>query len=553
MGRPAGLPIVNPDSACCGDERSAGEANANPTTSERMQIMSLLELKGICKVYGNGIYANRNVSFSVNEGEIHALVGENGAGKSTLMKIIYGMEHPDMGEILIKGQKVTFNSPQDAMAQSIGMVHQHFMLVESLSITENVVLGYEPSRLGFIDKSEARKRVLEIMKLFDLDIDPDTRVSDLSVGIKQKVEIIKAMYRGAKILILDEPTAVLTPQETTELFAKLKQLRGIGYTVIFISHKLREVMELCDRVSVMRRGELIATMNIADVTQQEISSMMVGANYTDQLDKAPPTPGQVQLAIRNVSCKNRFGKRVVDDVSLSVRAGEILGIAGVEGNGQNELVEMIFGLRSSATGSVTILGRDASKLSIRNLRDMGVAYIPADRMTLGLATTMSIEDNIIASRLGERRLYAGRLLSGRRIRRLSTDRVAEFLIKCDSPQTEVEMLSGGNMQKVVAAREFNEGVKLFIVEQPSRGIDVGAAKFLHEKLVEMRNAGCAILLVSADLDELFKLSDSAIVMYEGKISAYFPDVSKIGENEIGQYMLGVKRQTEAEIRGVCHE
>ena len=516
-------------------------------------MSALLELKGICKIYGNGIYANRNVDFSVNEGEIHALVGENGAGKSTLMKIIYGMEHPDMGEIRVRGEKVSFASPQDAMALSIGMVHQHFMLVDSLSIVENVALGYEPARLGFIQKAEARRKVGEIMKLFDLNVDPDTRVGDLAVGLKQKVEITKALYRGARILILDEPTAVLTPQETAELFAKLKQLRDMGYTVIFISHKLREVMALCDRVSIMRRGEMIATTNISNVTQQQISAMMVGANYTEQLDKAPAHPGEVRLRVEDAVCVNRFGKRVVDGVSLAVRSGEILGVAGVEGNGQNELVELIFGLRHALSGRITALGKDVSKLSIRQMRELGVAYIPADRMTLGLATTMSIEDNIIATRLNRRDLYRGGLMSNRRIHALSGKLVEEFTVKCASPQTEVEMLSGGNMQKVVAAREFDDSVRLFIVEQPSRGIDVGAARFLHEKLLEMRDAGCAILLVSADLDELFKLSDGAVVMYEGTISAYFPDVRQIGENEIGQYMLGVRRQSDEEIRRVCHE
>ena len=517
-----------------------------------LNMPALLDLKGICKIYGNGIYANRNVNFSVNAGEIHALVGENGAGKSTLMKVIYGLERPDMGEILVDGKKVSFASPQDAMAMSIGMVHQHFMLVESLSITENVALGYEPSKLGFINKAEARKKVVEIMKLFDLNIDPNTRVADLNVGVKQKVEIIKALYRGAKILILDEPTAVLTPQETTELFAKLKQLRDIGYTVIFISHKLREVMELCDRVSVMRKGEMVATVNIADVTQQQISAMMVGANYSEKLDKEEAQPKEVRLRVKDVACVDRFGKRVVDGVSLAVRAGEILGIAGVEGNGQNELVELIFNLRKGVQGEVEALGKKIAGMSIKQLRDLGVAYIPADRMTLGLATTMSIEDNIIATKLDDKSLYRGGLLSTKNIRSMSERLVKEFLVKCNSPLQEVEMLSGGNMQKVVAAREFDEDIRLFIVEQPSRGIDVGAAKFLHEKLVEMRDAGCAILLVSADLDELFKLSDSVVVMYEGKISAYFPDVKQVTENEMGHYMLGVKRQTDEEIGRVYH-
>ncbi len=517
------------------------------------KMTALLELKHICKVYGNGIYANRNVSFSVNAGEIHALVGENGAGKSTLMKVIYGMEHPDMGEMYVKGEQVSFASPQDAMAKSIGMVHQHFMLVDSLSIVENVTLGYEPAKLGFINRREAQSKVSEYMKLFDLDMDPNTRVGDLNMGLKQKVEIIKALYRGARILILDEPTAVLTPQETVELFSRLKALRDDGYTVIFISHKLREVMELCDRVSIMRRGEMIATVNVADVTQQQISAMMVGANYSEKLDKLPPSPGEVRLRVKDAAYVNRFGKRVVDGVSLSVRAREILGVAGVEGNGQNELVEMIFGLRRRAGGSIEIMGRDISGMSIRALRELGVAYIPADRIALGLATTMSIEDNMLVTQLGDQSLYRGGLICARKVHERSQQLVKEFLVKCDSPMTEADMLSGGNMQKVVAAREFGKDIKLFIAEQPSRGIDVGAAKFLHEKLIEMRDAGCAILLVSADLDELFKLSDSAIVMYEGKISAFFPDLSSVDENEIGNYMLGVKRQSNEQIGRACHE
>jgi len=516
-------------------------------------MSALLELKGICKVYENGVYANRGVNFTVEEGEIHALVGENGAGKSTLMKIIYGLEQPSEGQIFINGKSVSFSSPQDAMAMSIGMVHQHFMLVDSLSVMENVTLGQEPAKLGFIDRAAAKAKVVEIMKLFDLNVDPDMRVGDLNVGLKQKVEIIKALYRGAKILILDEPTAVLTPQETTELFTKLKQLRNNGYTVIFISHKLREVMELCDRVSVLRKGEMVNTVNVKDVTQQQISAMMVGVNYSDKLDKAKANPGEVRLRMKNVACLNRFGKRVVDGVSLAVRAGEILGVAGVEGNGQHELVEMIFGLRKCAEGTIEIFGKKSTGMNVRDLRKTGVAYIPADRMTTGLATTMSIEDNIIATHLENKSLLNGGLMSSRKIHSFSEQRVREFQVKCDSTQTEVNMLSGGNMQKVVAAREFNDSVKLFVVEQPSRGIDVGAAKFLHEKLVDMRDAGCAILLVSADLDELLKLSDSVVVMYEGKISAYFPDASQVDENEIGQYMLGVKHQSDEQIGGVCHE
>ncbi|MEA4898197.1 MAG: ABC transporter ATP-binding protein [Christensenellaceae bacterium] len=513
----------------------------------------LLELAGISKVYGNGIYANRNVNFSVEEGEIHALVGENGAGKSTLMKVIYGLEQPDMGEIRLRGARVRFHSPEDAMRQGVGMVHQHFMLVESMSVVENVTLGLEPSRLGFIDRAQARERVREFARIFDLEGDLNARVSDLPVGIKQKVEIVKAMYRGAKILILDEPTAVLTPQETAELFDKLKQLKTRGYTVIFISHKLREIMDLCDRVSIMRRGELVETARVADTSQQRISEKMVGAQYSERLDKEPADPGEVLLRTRDVVYVDKFGKRSVDGVSIAVRAGEIVGVAGVEGNGQNELVEMIFALKQPFCGSVEIMGRNIHGMSVRALRSLGTAYVPADRMTLGLAKTMSIEENLLTTKLDDPSMYRAGLIDSRRVRAMAEGLVDEFRVKCTSPATEVEMLSGGNMQKVVVAREFTQHARLYVVEQPTRGIDVGAARLVHEQLLRLRAAGCAILLVSADLDELFKLSDSLLVMYSGRVSAYFERATDVSETEIGHYMLGVKRQSDGEVGRAAHE
>ena len=512
----------------------------------------LLELRGVSKIYGNGVYANREVNFSVKEGEIHALVGENGAGKSTLMKVIYGMEQPDMGEIYMRDERMRFHSPQDAMRRNIGMVHQHFMLVESLSIAENVTLGFEPSKLGFIDRAQVRAKVSDYTQVFGLDLDLDTKVSDLSVGVKQKVEIIKAMYRGARLLILDEPTSVLTPQETVELFAKLKELKRSGYTVIFISHKLREIMDLCDRCSVMRKGEMVATVEIKDVSLRQISEMMVGSGYSEKLDKEPPAPGEVKLRARGLVNVNKFGKRVVDGVSLAVRGGEIVGLAGVEGNGQSELVGMLFRLLRPNAGSVEMLSRDVGGLTIEGLRALGVSYVPADRMTLGLAKTMSIEDNLLAAKLGDRRYYKNGLIDQRKVRRMSEALVRQFLIQCTSPATDAEMLSGGNMQKVVVAREFTQAAEVFIVEQPTRGIDVGAARFVHEKLLELRQGGAAILLVSADLDELFKLSDRMLVMYNGRVSAFFEDVSRVSEQELGYYMLGVKQQSAAEIGRAFH-
>ncbi len=512
----------------------------------------LLEIAGISKIYGNGIYANRNVNFSVDAGEIHALVGENGAGKSTLMKIIYGLEQPDMGEIRLRGERVRFHSPEDAMRQGVGMVHQHFMLVESMSIVENVTLGFEPSRLGFINRAQARERVREFARIFDLEEDLSTKVSDLPVGIKQKAEIVKAMYRGAKILILDEPTAVLTPQETSELFVKLKELKTRGYTIIFISHKLREIMDLCDRVSIMRKGEMVETVNVRDVTQQQISEKMVGAQFSERLDKSPARPDGTVLRVQGAVYIDRFGKRTVDGVSISVRAGEIVGIAGVEGNGQNELVEMIFGLKSPSSGVIELAGRDIRGLSVRAMRALGAAYVPADRMTLGLSKTMSIEENLLATKLDDRSMYRSGLLSKRSVRTMAEGLVNEYQIKCASPATEVEMLSGGNMQKVVVAREFTQRARLYVVEQPTRGIDVGAAHLVHEQLLRLREAGCAILLVSADLDELFKLSDSLLVMYAGRVSAYFEEAQGVTETEIGHYMLGVKRHSDEEIGRAAH-
>lgn len=521
--------------------------------SDRDTVAPVLEMRNISKVYGNGVYANRGVSFAVKKGEIHALVGENGAGKSTLMKVLFGMEKADQGEILLNGEKKVFHSPQDAMAMGIGMVHQHFKLVDSLSITENVIMGYEPMRRGFIDRQTAAQKVAGICKIFELKEDLDTPVRKLPVGTKQKVEIVKAMYRGARILILDEPTAVLTPQETEELFKQLKKLKQEGYTVIFISHKLREVKEISDRVSIMRRGQMIDTVSTEDVTEKEISSMMVGANYNKELAKKEAVPGEVMLEIKGLTAMGANHKKVVDEVSFTVRAGEIVGIAGVEGNGQNELIEMITGLRKVDEGSIRMMGSPVNRMSIQGRRDLGMTYIPSDRMEVGLAVSMTVGENLISTKLKDKDLYRARLLSHKKTEELSEQLIREYLIKCDSPDTEVGMLSGGNMQKVVVAREFTQDARLIIAEQPTRGIDVGAAKFIHEQLVKLRDAHCAVLLVSADLEELYQLSDSILVMYDGGFSAYIKDPSEVSENELGTYMLGVNRQTDAQIEEAYYE
>lgn len=512
----------------------------------------ILQMKEISKVYGNGIYANKRVNFSVREGEIHALVGENGAGKSTLMKVLFGLEKPDSGILEVAGKPVEFQSPQDAMKVGIGMVHQHFMLVPSLTVTENITLGFEPSGKLFIDRKAARAKVQELSETFDLKIDPDIVTSKLAVGIKQKVEILKALYRGAKILILDEPTAVLTPQETAELFTQLAKLKQRGFTVIFISHKLREIKEISDRVSVLRRGEMIGTVDTNQVSESDISAMMIGSGYSGRIDKAPAKPKENLLEVRNVKWTDRQNVAVVNDVTFSVRAGEIVGIAGVEGNGQDELIEMITGLKKHEGGDIVMFGRSVKGEEIGSLRGRGMSYIPSDRMTLGAATTMSIENNIISTKIKDRSLHSGMLLSAKKITALSEKLVAEFRVKTKSSKTEVSMLSGGNIQKVVVAREFTQNSRLIIAEQPTRGIDVGAAEFIHNQLVQLRDNGCGVLLVSADLEELTKLSDSIIVLYNGQISAYIDDVKTVSESELGHYMLGVTKQSASEIGRAYH-
>lgn len=517
-------------------------------------MAELLEMREISKIYGNGVYANQKISFSIKKGEIHALVGENGAGKSTLMKILFGLEKPDHGELILNGEIQNFQSPQDAMVKGIGMVHQHFMLVDSFTVRENIALGYEPIKNGFIDKKEAKNKVKELSEKFNMKINPDSIVRDLSVGLKQKVEILKALYRGANILILDEPTAVLTPQETTELFVQLKNLKEQGFTVIFITHKLREVKEISDRISVMRSGKMITTVNTCDVTESEISALMMGTQYSSALEKSVAKPKDCLLQVDDVKRVDSDKKAVVDGVSFTVRAGEIVGIAGVEGNGQNELIEIITNLIKRDSGNINMFGIDTKGKHIGELRKLGLAYIPSDRMTLGITKQMSIEENLITTKLKSSEIYNKfKLLDSKAIRKLSQKLVKEYLVKCKSPLTELEMLSGGNMQKVVVAREFTQqNVKLIIAEQPTRGIDVGAAKFIHEKLVELRDAGCAVILVSADLEELYKLSDSMLVIYDGKISAYFEDPSKVSEQELGKFMLGVETQSEEEVRRAYH-
>lgn len=512
----------------------------------------ILKVEGLTKIYGNGVLANDKVGISVNKGEIHAICGENGAGKSTLMKILFGLEQPEEGDIYIKGEKVRIASPSAAIKLGIGMVHQHFMLVDSMTVAENVVLGVEPKKGLSIDREKARQMTREVGTKYNLAIDPDLVVRDVSVGVKQRIEIVKALLRGAEILILDEPTAVLTPQETKELFVELGRLRDEGHTILFISHKLNEVKELCDRITIMRAGRSMGTYEVSEVSEAEISKLMVGRDVVLKIDKEPADPGAVTLSIRDLAYKNSFGKDTLKGISFDVRRGEILGVAGVEGNGQRELTEIVIGLRKAAGGSVRMDGEDVTKATIRAHRKSGMTHIPSDRMTHGVAGTLSVKHNMLADKIWESR-YTGRLFfKNKNIEADMSALASEYAVKCSSVDQPVGMLSGGNIQKVVVAREMSSGPKLLVADQPTRGIDVGAAEFIHHRIVQMRDAGTAVLLVTADLNEALELSDSIIVMHDGDIAAYFPDTRELTEEELGYYMLGVKRQTQEEIGGVVH-
>ncbi|MBJ6361509.1 ABC transporter ATP-binding protein [Paenibacillus sp. GCM10012307] len=504
---------------------------------------NVLEMRNITKVYQNGVTANRNVDFSLREGEIHALAGENGAGKSTLMKILFGMEAPSDGEILLRGEGVRFQTPQDAIEKGIGMVHQHFMLVPSFTVAENMVLGMEPKRGLGIHYEEAVRMTKALSEKYQLTVDPRAKVESLSVGMKQKVEILKALLRGAKVLILDEPTAVLTPQETEELFKQLLLLKQEGHTIVFISHKLKEVKAICDRITIMRSGTSAGVFNMADVTEQEISRLMVGRDVMLKYDKEESFYGPPVLDVKGLTYVNALDKKALSDIHLSIRTGEIVGIAGVEGNGQAELVKALTGgLDGRVQGSAKVNGSEISNLDIRSIRDLGISYVPEDRMSQGAAKEESISDNIISTRYRSREWNKGLFLKGKSIVSLAEKLIEEFKVRCSGPAQPIGMLSGGNMQKVIVARECSIDPILLIAEQPTRGVDIGAAQLIHQKLLEMRSQNCAILLISADLNEIMELSDTLYVMYGGELVAAFDKPSEVTEEELGLYMLGLKKQ-----------
>ena len=513
----------------------------------------VVQMKGITKVYPNGIAANQGVDFNVKRGEIHALMGENGAGKSTLMKMLFGLEQPTEGEIYVNGEKVSLTSPTVAISKGIGMVHQHFMLVPNLTVAENMVLGMEPKHKGmFMDYKKAVEITEEYAKKYNLHVDPNAKVRDIPVGMKQKVEILKALVRGAKILILDEPTAVLITQETEELFKELIHLKEQGYTMIFISHKLHEIKQITDRLTIMRSGKSMGVYQTADISKEEISRLMVGRDVILTVEKDQAQPTDVVLRVRDLEYTNEWNKKMLNKLSFDVRKGEILGIAGVEGNGQRELVDMLFNLNTPDSGTATVNGQSVIGQPQRKIRDLGVSLIPEDRMTFGMAGTATIEENLMSDRSADKKYNNGPLFNMKKMHEDSDQLIKDYKVLCKSRNQQVGMLSGGNIQKVVVAREFSADPILIIADQPTRGIDVGATEFIRKKLVELSRAGAAVLLVSADLNEVMELSDSLIIMYNGGIAAYFEDTTSLTDAVMGEYMLGLKQQSDEEVRRVQH-
>jgi general nucleoside transport system ATP-binding protein len=495
----------------------------------------VLEMRGIRKEFP-GIVANDDVSLDIRRGEVHALLGENGAGKSTLMNILYGLYGHDAGEILLLGKPVNFGSARDAIQAGIGMVHQHFMLIPVMTVAENIVLGAEPRAGVFLDERGAEKRVRELSEQFGLIVNPTSLVSEITVGQQQRVEILKALYRGAEILILDEPTAVLTPQEAHELFGIINSLKADGKSIIFISHKLNEVLEIADRITVLRRGKVIETVPRQGATEASLARAMVGRDVLLRVDKKAAQPGDVLLAVEDLHVVDDRGLPKVNGMSFTVRAGEIVGIAGVDGNGQTELIEAITGLRTSSSGKVIVAGRELHHANARQMLDAGVGHIPEDRQRRGLVLEFTIAENIAVHDYAKAPSAKwGWLFPGRLVDR-AAGLISEFDVRGGGPTTRAGGLSGGNQQKVVAAREISRDPKVLIAAQPTRGLDVGAIEYLHERLIEERDKGRAILLVSLELEEIFSLSDRILVIYEGKIAG--EHTGEVSEQEIGLEMLG---------------
>ena len=500
-----------------------------------------LEMRGITKRYP-GVVANDGIDLEVRPGEIHALLGENGAGKSTLMNILYGLATPDEGQILLDGTPVAIAGPSDAIARGISMVHQHFMLIPVLTVAENILLGEETmANPVFLDRNEARRRIIELGQRFGFEIDPDTKVEALSVGWQQRVEILKALYRDARILVLDEPTAVLTPQETTEIFAVLRRLAEAGHSIIFISHKLYEVLEIADRITVIRRGKVVGSRIPSETNEEDLAELMVGRNVQLVVDRGESHPGASSFVISDLHVNDDRGHEAVKGVSFEVRTGEILGIAGVAGNGQEQLVEALTGLRQPSGGRVELTGSTVTGRGPRHLQRAGMSFVPGDRQRFGLVLAFSVEDNLVLTQYDEPPYARGFVRNETAIDAWAKQAIAEYDIRTPSPNVPAGTLSGGNQQKVIVAREFSREPVALVLDQPTRGLDVGSIEFIHKQVIAKRDAGAAILLVSAELDEVLELSDRIAVMYRGEIVAML-DGPTFEREDVGLLMATGRRE-----------
>ena len=501
----------------------------------------VIEMRHITKVFP-GIVANDDITLQLKKGEIHALLGENGAGKSTLMSVLFGLYKAEQGEILKNGKVVEINDPNDANALGIGMVHQHFKLVDVFTVLDNIILGVEPNTLGFLKRSEAREKVMKLSEMYGLNVDPDALVENITVGMQQRTEILKMLYRDNEILIFDEPTAVLTPQEIDELMSIMKGLAAEGKSILFITHKLNEIMAVADRVSVLRKGKYIGTVNVADTTKEELSNMMVGRNVKFVVDKDEAKPTDFVLEIENMCVKSKLHKKdAVHDVSLSVKAGEIVCIAGIDGNGQTEFVHALSGLDQIEFGKVRLCGEDITHKSIRYRNTHGMSHIPEDRHKHGLILDYSLEQNIVLQRYFEPKFQNGGFIKFDEVREYANELIEQFDIRSGQGAiTTARSMSGGNQQKAIIARELDRDHKLLIAVQPTRGLDVGAIEYIHSQIIKNRDEGAAVLLISLELDEVMNLSDRILVMYEGEIVGEL-DPKTTTVQELGLYMAGAKR------------
>ena len=501
----------------------------------------VIEMLHITKEFP-GIRANDDVTLQLKKGEIHALLGENGAGKSTLMSVLFGLYQPEHGTILKNGQPVTIRDPNDANALHIGMVHQHFKLVECYTVLDNIILGVEPTRLGFLQKQQAREKVQSLSERYGLKVDLDAKVEDITVGMQQRTEILKMLYRDNEILIFDEPTAVLTPQEIEELMAVMKNLAAEGKSILFISHKLSEIMAVADRCTVLRKGKCIGTVNTADTTPEALSAMMVGRQVELTIDKAPAKPGEVVLEVSHLTVPSKLHKgNAVKDVSFTVRRGEILCLAGIEGNGQTQLVHALTGLSRVGGGSVKLLGQDITHATVRRRSRAGMSHIPEDRHKHGLVLDYTLEENMVLQRYWQPEFQKAGFLNFPAMRAYSDRLIEQYDVRSGQGSlTPARAMSGGNQQKAIVAREIDKDPELLVAVQPTRGLDVGAIEYIHHQILAVRDAGKAVLLVSLELDEVMNLSDRILVMYEGELVGQF-DPKTVTVEELGLYMAGAKR------------